>query len=221
MPSRWGLRGGESHRREGAITEDRGVATGNIREKSSWWLPVGAALGVLVVVVVLARGTWGTEAPQMLMPANAATAPALAVEAPHPTPSEPAQAAEAQAVKITLRTIPARATLRIDGGDPLPSPYNMEVAPSQQLREITASAPNYNSVTRQVSFDQTREIVIELDRQQPQPAQPRQPSHRSKPQAASDPTPAPQQALPPVKAHETGTPGKRPRALDEDNPFAG
>lgn len=220
-----GPSGSENHRREGAITEDRGVATGNIREKSSWWLPVGAALGVLVVVVVLARGTWGTEAP----PANAAIAPALAVEATtqatplQPTEAtQPTQPAEAQAVKITLRTIPARATIRIDGGDPLSSPYNMEVAPSQQLREITASAPNYGSVTRQVSFDQTREIVIELDRQQqPQQQQPRQPSHRSKPQAASDPTPPLQQDLPPVKAHETGTPGKRPRALDQDNPFAG
>jgi len=49
----------EGPRREGAITEDRGVATGNIREKSSWWLPVGAAFAVLGVVVALARGSWG------------------------------------------------------------------------------------------------------------------------------------------------------------------
>jgi len=48
-----------TRRREGAITEDRGVATGNIREKSSWWLPVGAGLAVLGVVVVLAKGSLG------------------------------------------------------------------------------------------------------------------------------------------------------------------
>jgi hypothetical protein len=182
---------------------------------------------VLVVVVVLARGTWGTEAPQVVPPANAATGPSpLVVSEPlaHPpsaTPPEPAPVAEAQAVKITLRTIPARATLRIDGGDPLSSPYNMEVAPSQQLREITASAPNYTSVTRQVSFDQTREIVIELDRQQQQQSQRQAPQHRGKPAVASDPTPAAQTDTPPVKPRETGTPGKRVRALDEDNPFAG
>jgi serine/threonine protein kinase len=218
--------GTDTHRREGAITEDRGVATGNIREKSSWWLPVGAALGVLGVVAVLARGSWGTEAPQVVSPANAASAPTLILEPPHTTtaPPEPAPAVEAQAVKITVRTIPARATIRIDGGDPLSSPYNMEVAPSQQLREITASAPNYASVTRQVSFDQTREIVIELERQPQQQQPPARPAsqHRGKPQAASDPTPAPQDDLPAVKPREPGTPGtKRVRALDEDNPFAG
>jgi len=215
----------DAPRREGAITEDRGVATGNnVREKSSWWLPVGAALGVLGVVVVLARGTWGTEPPEVVLPATAASAALpgepsthTALQLPEPTP-----ATEVQAVKITLRTIPARATLRIDGGDPLSSPYNMEVAPSQQLREITASSPNYTSVTRQVSFDQTREIVIELDPQQPQrPPQRPPPPHRGRPpQAASEPTPPLQQELPLVKPHE-GNPGKRPRALDEDNPFAG
>jgi serine/threonine protein kinase len=215
----------DAPRREGAITEDRGVATGNnVREKSSWWLPVGAALGVLGVVVVLARGTFGTEPPEVVLPATAASAPLpgepsthTALQLPEPTP-----ATEVQAVKITLRTIPARATLRIDGGDPLSSPYNMEVAPSQQLREITASAPNYTSVTRQVSFDQTREIVIELDPQQPQrpPQRPPPPRRSRPPQAASEPTPPLQQELPLVKPHE-GNPGKRPRALDEDNPFAG
>jgi eukaryotic-like serine/threonine-protein kinase len=221
--------GSDKQRREGAITEDRGVATGTFREKSSsWWLPAGAALGVLGIVVVLTRGTWDPEAPQVVPPANAATAssPPTPSEPPaHTTavqPAEPTPATEVQAVKITVRTIPPRATIRIDGGDPLTSPYNMEVAPSQQLREITASAPNYTSVTRQVSFDQTREIVIELDRQQQQqPPQRPPPQHRNKPQATSDPTPSPPQDPPPVKPHETSTPGKRPRALDQDNPFAG
>jgi len=218
----------EGPRREGAITEDRGVATGNIREKSSWWLPVGAAFAVLGVVVALARGSWGpAEQALAVAPANAANAPSEpALRLPRPPPPEPTPAVDAQAVKITVRTIPPRATIRIDGGDPLSSPYNMEVAPSQQLREITASAPNYASVTRQVSFDQTREIVIELDRQQQQQQQQRQPPRRGRaPAAANDNSPPPAQdpELPLVKPREPGSPppSRRPRTLDEDNPFAG
>jgi serine/threonine protein kinase len=220
--------GQEGHRREGAITEDRGVATGDhVREKSSWWMPVGAAFAVLGVVVVLARGSWGTE-PVTVTPANAANVPLFVAHEPpaHATAAEPTPAPETpQAVKITLRTIPARATLRIDGGDPLTSPYNMEVAPSQQLRQITASAPNYASVTRQVSFDQTREIVIELDRLEKQAPQRPAPQHRGKAAAAaSNPgSPAGEPELPLVQPREPGSPapGRRPRALDADNPFSG
>ena len=119
----------------------------------------------------------------------------------------------ADSVKITVRTIPANATLRIDDGNAMSAPYRVEIAPSAELRSITASAPNYQSVTRQVSFDQTREIVLELDRLQRQ-------VRRHKPSA--DPTPAAREpevepAPPPKPAGQ----GKRPRALDEDNPFSG
>jgi hypothetical protein len=135
---------------------------------------------------------------------------------PEADPS-PAPAAASQQVKITVRTIPAHARIRIDDGEPVAAPYTVEQAASRELRQITASAPNYASVTRQVSFDQTREIVLELERasSQQRPA-PRR--HRT----SSDPSPAAQSPEPaPVKPREPSTPGKRPRALDEDNPFAG
>jgi serine/threonine-protein kinase len=221
-------------RREGAITEDRGVAAGSVREKSSWWLPIGAALGVLGVVIVLARGSFGTEAPLVVQPANAANAAAPGlpsepaprpVQQPETTPvNVPVQPVEAQQVKITLRTIPAHASVRIDGGEPIEAPYSMQVAASPELREITASSPNYVSVTRQVSFDQSREIVIELERQQP--SQRPAPQHRSgrTPAAASNPTSAaPDPDLQLVSPREPGTPGtgRRPRSLDADNPFSG
>jgi serine/threonine-protein kinase len=227
--------GSPARRREGAITEDRGVATGSIREKSSWWLPIAAALGVLGVVIVLARGSFGTEAPQVVQPANAANAPAPAspnepaqrpAQQPETTPvNVPAQQAEAQQVKITVRTIPAHASIRIDGGEPIETPYSIQVAASPELREITASSANYTSVTRQVSFDQSREIVIELERQQ-QGAQRPAPSHRGgrAPAAAGNPTSAaPDPELPLVSPREPGTPGtgRRPRSLDADNPFSG
>ncbi|MEY4551316.1 MAG: hypothetical protein RL685_7511, partial [Pseudomonadota bacterium] len=214
--------------REGAITEDRGVATGNVREKSSWWLPVGAALAVLGVVVVLAKGSLGTEQTETPPLASAATVPptivipspslSTAARSPAPAP-QPSTSVESQPVKITVRTIPANARIRIDDGESLAAPYTVELAPSQQLREITASAPNYTSTTRQVSFDQTREIVLELDRatshRQPAPRRPRT-------NGSSDPAPTAQDTDPtPVKPREASTPGKRPRSLDADNPFAG
>jgi eukaryotic-like serine/threonine-protein kinase len=222
--------GGEpaSHRREGAITEERGVATGTVREKSSsWWLPVGAALAVLGVVGVLAKGTLGTQQPEAPTASAAATTPPPTIVIPSPSLSntarapalevQPAAPAEARQVKITVRTIPAHARIRIDDGEPVAAPYTLEQAASKELRQITASAPNYASAMRQVSFDQTREIVLELER-----ASSQRPSGRRPRAASSDPTPAAQNPEPaPVKPRETTTPGKRPRSLDEDNPFAG
>lgn len=216
----------DSRRREGAITEDRGVATGTVREKSSsWWLPVGAALAVLGVVAVLAKGTLGTEQ-AVATPPSAAAAPPPTIVIPSPSLAAtarpvadplPAAPAESQQVKITVRTIPAHARIRIDDGAPVATPFTLEQAASSELRQITASAPNYASVTRKLSFDQTREIVLELERA----SSPRQPAPR-RPRGASDPSPAAQNPDPaPVKPRESSTPGKRPRALDEDNPFAG
>jgi serine/threonine-protein kinase len=214
-----------SRRREGAITEDRGVATGtHIREKSSWWLPVGAGLAVLGIVVVLAKGSLGLAPPPpaplastLTMPAPSVAAPSVSSEPTQPTPDpEPAATVEARAVKITVRTIPPNATIRIDDGNAVSAPYSVEIAPSAEQRVITASAPNYQSVTRQVSFDQTREIVLELDRLQRQVRRHRTNAEPSP--AARDPEAA---AEPPPKPREPVGPGRRPRALDEANPFSG
>jgi len=217
--------GTSTRRREGAITEDRGVATGNIREKSSWWLPVGAGLAVLGVVVVLAKGSLGLAQQPPAPLANTLTVAQPSVTPPSvPSPPaprepapEPAAPAEVRAVKITVRTIPSGATIRIDDGKALSAPYSVELAPSSELRQITASAPNYQSVTRQVSFDQTREIVLELDRLQQRQVRRHKPGADPSP-AASEPEVVP---APPPKPRETTGTGKRPRALDEDNPFAG
>ncbi len=221
----------DSRRREGAITEDRGVATGNVREKSSWWLPVGAAAAVLGLVVVLAKGSLGGAEQAQEQPPAAATSPPPTIVIPSPSLSNTARAPvaepppppvreESQQVKITVRTIPAHARIRIDDGEPVAAPYTLELPASQELRQVTASAPNYSSVTREVSFDQTREIVLELERERERERAASRPSQR-RPRASSEPTPAAQNPESPVKPRETGSPGKRPRALDEDNPFAG
>jgi eukaryotic-like serine/threonine-protein kinase len=210
--------------RDGASTVDRGVATGGVREKSSsWWLPVGAGLAVLGLVVVLAKGTLGTVQPEPVAPSNAPVPSAIVPVAtadvtPAPTPPVTEVApAPSKGVLITMRTIPSNATISIDDGEAVDAPYTLETQPSAELRTIRASAPNHTSVTRKVIFDQTREIVLELG---PAPG-----GRKGKPRGKTDgtqTTPSPSVDMTLVKPREPGVlPSKRPRALDEDNPFAG
>jgi serine/threonine protein kinase len=210
-------------RREGTTTVDRGVATGGVREKSSsWWLPVGAGLSVLALVVVLAKGTLGPVQPEpaapIATPAPSAVIPVATHEPPalvQPAAAEPP--AVKDAVQITVRTVPENANLRIDDGEPVEAPYTFTVARSAEARTIRASAPNFTSLSRSVVFDQTREIVLELA--------PASSQRKNKPRGKVEATPTPQAPsvdLAPVKPREPGSlPPKRPRALDEDNPFAG
>jgi serine/threonine protein kinase len=214
----------EGRNREGASTMDRGVATAGIREKSSsWLLPVGAGLAVLALVVVLAKGTLGTVQP---VPPATAPVPAASVTLPVATnelpvlpsqPSPPEPPASPKEVQITVRTIPSNASIRIDDGEPIEAPYTLSIPSSEAPRTIRVSAPNYTSVTRQIAFDQTREIVLELT---PAAGQRRNRPH-GKPDGTSSP-PTPSVDLAPVQPREPGTlPPKRRRSLDVDNPFAG
>jgi serine/threonine protein kinase len=211
-----------SRHREGVSTVDRGVATGSVSEKSSsWWLPVGAGLGVLSLVIVLAKGTLSAVQPAPVLAANHPEPVAQKlVEAtplvrPEQTGAERVPEATPASVQITVRTIPPNAIIRIDDGAPMAAPYTATLASSNQVRVIRASAPNHVSLTRQVAFDQSQEIVLELtpvgNQRKPKPRV------KAEPPAATAP-PAPE----PGFVREPGsTQGKRPRALDVDNPFAG
>ncbi len=206
--------------REGASTVDRAVASGKVREKStSWWLPVGASLAVLGLVVVLAKGTLDTESPQLVVPASdpgSSPGQFLAANEPSTDSARAEPGAVAVPVQITVRTIPANASIRIDDGAPMSAPYSAEVAASDQVRVIRASAPNHVSVTRRVAFDQTQEIVLQLDQIQSQ--------RRPKTRVKTDPQPSvtvPVTASEPAPGSAMSPPVKRPRALDGDNPFAG
>lgn len=209
--------------REGASTVDRGVATGSVREKSSsWLLPVGAGVAVLGLVVVLAKGTLGTVEPDPVVPATTpipsiVVAPVTTNQAPAPPPlATPEPPATPREVSISVRTIPPNASIRIDDGEPVEAPYTLQTPSSAEPRTIRASAPNFATTTRQVAFDQTRDIVIELT---PLPGQRKKP--RGKSEASSDPV-TPSVDIKSVTPREPGVlPNKRPRALDEDNPFAG
>jgi serine/threonine-protein kinase len=219
-PTTAGMPSPSTPTREGASTVDRGVATGGLREKStSWWLPVGAGLAVLALVVVLAKGTLGTVRPEPVAPAAApiptiVTAPVTAHEPAPPAPVVPEPPAAAREVSITVRTIPHNASIRIDDGEPINAPYTLQTPSSSEQRTIRASAPNFATATRQVAFDQTRDIVIELT---PLPGQRKKPRGRSEAAPAST---APIE-IRNVTPREPGVlPTTRPRALDEDNPFA-
>jgi serine/threonine protein kinase len=214
-----------SHGRDGSSTVDRGVATGDFREKSSsWLLPVGAGLAVLGLVVVLAKGTLGTvQLPREPPPSNAAVVPSQIITASAPArdpgmvPDKPEAPLPPEPVQITVRTVPPNAILRIDDGAPMSAPYRTEQPPSGVLRVIRASAPGYVTATREVAFDRAQEILLDLE---PVQSQRRPPKTRTR---VEGPTTAPNPALEPAgpKPGETmPLPPKRPRALDEDNPFA-
>jgi hypothetical protein len=198
--------------RVGATTADRGVATGSVsdRPSSSWLFPVGAGALVLALVVVLARGTMKPAAAE----SDALAAPTAGVEAERP--SEPVKSAEPspdlpppiEPVSVSVRTVPEHATLRIDDGPPMSAPYRSEVPPDSRARVIRASAPGYVTATRELSFDQNRELVIELEREKRRVAR----APRAKPKVARPPVKDPSQV-------ETKPTGKRLRALDSDNPF--
>jgi eukaryotic-like serine/threonine-protein kinase len=210
-----------SRNREGATTVDRAVATGGVRERSSsWGLPVGAGIAVLALVVVLAKGTLGTVQPaaHSTVTSPSVSVPAATHEPPiAPEPVAPAAVVPVKDVYITVRAVPSNASIRIDDGEPVEAPYTLRAAAGSEARTIRASAPNYMSLTRTVAFDETREILLQLT---PAPGQ-RRPKQRGKSEVTAAPQ-APSVDLAPVKPREPGVlPPRRPRALDEDNPFAG
>jgi hypothetical protein len=202
---------------------DRGVSTAHVREKSSsWLLPVGAGLAVLALVVVLAKGNIGTTPPEPIVTTPAVTAPpaptppvTTTVAPSEARPAEPPAPEPVRDVRITVRTIPASASIQIDDGPAVSAPYTLDTSPSTSTRTIRASAPSYTTSTREVVFDQTREIVIELA---PAPGQ-RRGKPRSKPEPSVSATPSVDAT--PAQREPGMLPTKKPRALDEDNPFAG
>ena len=103
-----------------------------------------------------------------------------------PAPMTPEPPAAPREVSITVRTIPPNASIRIDDGEAVEAPYTLQTPSSAEPRMIRATAPSYATTTRQVAFDQTRDIVIELT---PLPGQRRKP--RGKSEAAASPTTTP------------------------------
>ncbi len=211
--------------REGASTVDRGVATGTFREKSSsWWLPVGAAFAVLGLVVVLARGSLGQadDGPAPVISVGATPRPIVVTPDLEPAPvGQPTETPPAP-VQITIRTVPANATLRIDE-EVVKAPFLSFVAPSDRTRMVHASAPGHVALTREVVFDQARELVIELQPSAVTPTPPGQRRTKVRPRGdtqSTQPVKAPEVDTAPAR-EQTTPPGRRLRALDEDNPFAG
>jgi eukaryotic-like serine/threonine-protein kinase len=210
----------------GASTEDRGVATGSTRrEKSSWLMPALATAGVLAVVLVLARGSLSPQ------PATASVgSKPNAAQATEPEPkaaaTPPAQpTARPETVRINLRTVPEEATIRIDEGPALASPYVGQVLSTTNPRVIEVSAEGYVSERRTVTFDRDQELLMQLE-PIPGKAQPRTARDRRNPRGRTEPAAA--QPVNPVQPVGTVATEpvmerrpKKPRTLDTDNPFAG
>jgi serine/threonine protein kinase len=176
----------------GASTEDRGVATGSTRrEKSSWLMPTLATAGVLAVVLVLARGSLSPQPATASVPNKPSTAQPAEPEprAAATGPSQPAPRPET--VRINLRTVPEDATIRIDDGPELASPYVGQVLSTTNPRVIQVSAEGYVSERRTVTFDRDQELLMQLE---PIPGKP-QPARagvRRNPRGRTDPVAAPQ-----------------------------
>jgi serine/threonine-protein kinase len=203
---------------------DRGVTTVSGREKSSWLMPALASAAVLAIVAAFARGTLSPS--QATASDNTSTPAAVRpplVEIPkQPTAGEDPPA-RPQTVRISVRTLPEDATIRIDDGPSVTSPYVGEVLANGNSRVIEASAPGYASELRRVTFDRDQELVLELSsltRDGKRVKSTRKPRGKSDPspqvtQPVSTPVPSSvSQSDPPPRT-------KKPRTLDVDNPFGG
>jgi serine/threonine-protein kinase len=205
---------------------DRGVTTASgRREKSSWLMPALASAAVLAMVVAFARGTLSpSQATASDKPATPAAVPPPVVEIPkQPTAGEDPPA-RPQTVRVTVRTVPEDATIRIDDGPSVASPYVGEVIANGSSRVVEASAPGYASELRRVIFDRDQELQFELTSLTPgkKPAKPGKKPLKGKTEQvtpAAPPLTAPYPSSvsvsdPPIKP-------KKPRTLDVDNPFGG
>jgi eukaryotic-like serine/threonine-protein kinase len=206
---------------------DRGVTTASgRREKSSWLTPALASAAVLAVVAAFARGTLSpsqaTASDNQPATPAAVQAPALEISK-QPTAGEDPPA-RPQTARIAVRTVPEDATIRIDDGPSVTSPYVGEVLANGSSRVVEVSAPGYASELRRVIFDRDQDLLIELASltpgkkgtkpvRKPIKGKTEQSSQAAPPVTSPYPSSA-SVSDPPVKP-------KKPRTLDMDNPFGG
>jgi hypothetical protein len=188
-------------------------------------MPALATAGVLAVVLVLARGSLSPQPATASVANKPNTAQAKEPE-PKAAATAPTQpAARPETVRINLRTVPEDATIRIDDGPELASPYVGQVLSTTNPRVIQVSAEGYVSERRTVTFDRDQELLMQLEpipgKAPPRAGRDRKPSRgRTEPVAAPQTTPVQPVgtvATEPVMERRP----KKPRTLDTDNPFAG
>jgi serine/threonine-protein kinase len=99
---------------------------------------------------------------------KATVVPAAATVAASPAPTPPAASSVAvtapgapERVRITLRTVPPSATIKIDG-ELVANPFSRTVPPESVAHRIEVSAEGFEPETRMLTFDAAREIELAL-----------------------------------------------------------
>jgi hypothetical protein len=190
-------------------------------------MPALASAAVLAIVVAFARGTLS---PSQATASDTTNTPAAVRPPPVEIPKQPMAGEEPparpQIVRISVRTVPQDAIIRIDDGPGVASPYVGEVLATGNSRVIEASAPGYTSELRRVIFDRDQELVLELSPSGKDPKDAKRAKTKKPPRGKSEPSVQPTQPVsspvPSSVSQSEPTPRtKKPRTLDADNPFGG
>lgn len=191
-----------------------GSSATNPGERSAKRIWGGVAAGgiALLFVLVLALRGGGETAPPLVASASVAAPSAAPSAAPVATTATPASEAEAP-ITVTLIASPSRAALYLDDGPALPNPYQLTVVPDSKPHQVRAAAPGFADRTEELRLDGNKEVKLTLSAL----ASGAHPA-LAKPKASSD------AAHPGTTAPTSGdlpkVVTKRPRVLDNDNPFA-
>jgi eukaryotic-like serine/threonine-protein kinase len=168
------------------------------------------AAGVSVALALIVGTVWLQRAPEALPEREpaASISPATVEPAATKTPTAAAK------VSITLRTLPADGRIAVDGGRELTSPVTLEVEADEAVHRVVARSPGYREQVRELAFDRSQELVLELEKA----------PRTSGPARVNRPAPGPVVRQPePKSAPLNDAPvvmKKPPRQLDNDNPFA-
>lgn len=65
-------------------------------------------------------------------------------------------------VRVKVTTFPEHASVSIDGEPPRDTPFAIEVEKDMRVRELTVSAPGYQTKRHQIRYDQTQEVTVRL-----------------------------------------------------------
>ncbi len=147
-------------------------------------LLIGAGVFVLAIVVIMAfMLSSGEDTPDPAVSnapgessgeseeTQASDEQTAAQEAPEPEPEvapEPEPEPEPVTYQLTVRTVPADATLTLDG-ETVANPLTRTVEPDEAEHHLVATADGYREASTTVSFDGDHDTVLTLEAEPPPP----------------------------------------------------
>lgn len=111
-----------------------------------WPVAVGVLVAALTASLFLMRST--DKAVAVAVPALAAASQAVQPGVEH--------------VRVKVTTFPEHASVSIDGEPARDTPFALEVEKDMRVRELTVSAPGYQTKHHEIRYDQTQEVTIRL-----------------------------------------------------------